>query len=114
MPNSDKVFTSASPWIVGREALLTDAVDDFLHEMTRRKPWVRARYEALLGGLAAHLDAALERPAPLTALSYRHANAWLKTTDDRALAERALGDFTDYLVRWGWLEAHPLRQLQAV
>ena len=114
MPSPGKVFTSASPWIVGREALLTDAVDDFLHEMTRRKPWVRARYEALLGGLAAYLDAALERPAPLTALSYKHANAWLKTTDDRALAERALIDFTDYLVKWGWLEAHPLRQLQAV
>ncbi len=114
MSNVGRVFTSASPWIVGREALLTDAVDDFLHEMTRRKPWVRRRYEALLGELVEHLDAALERPAPLTALSYRHANAWLKTTDDRALAERALADFTDYLVKWGWLGAHPLRQLQAV
>ena len=82
--------------------------------MTRQKPWRRARYEALLGDFNVYLDATLERPAPLTALSYRHANAWLKTTDDRALAERALSDFSDYLVRWGWLEAHPLRQLQAV
>lgn len=114
MPSTDKIFTSASPWVVGREALLEEAVDDFLHEITRRKPWARARYEALLGGLAAYLDATLERPAPLTALSYKHANAWLKTTDDHVLAERALSDFTDYLVKWGWLEAHPLRQLQAV
>lgn len=114
MPSANRVFTSASPWVVGREALLEEAVDDFLHEMTRQKPWLRARYEALLEGLTAHLSA--ERPAPLSALSREPIDAWLKVwlTDDRAFAERALGDFSDYLVKWGWLDTHPLRQPQAV
>lgn len=110
MRNVSRVFTSASPWVVGREALLEDAVDDFLHETTRQKPWLRARYELLLEELTAHLDAVLACPAPLTALSRRHADAWLRTTAERALAERALGEFADYLVKWGWLDAHPLRQ----
>lgn len=116
MPSTGKVFTSASPWVVGREALLGEAVDDFLHEMTRQKPWLRARYEALLGGLNAHVDAELERPAPLSALTRKRADAWLKSlpAEGRSLAESALGDFTDYLVKWGWLEAHPLRQPHAV
>lgn len=118
MPSPSKVFTSASPWVVGRKALLEDAVDDFLHEMTRQKPWLRARYEALLGSLNAYVnvDVELERPAPLTALTFKHADAWLKTlsAEQRPLAERALGDFTAYLVKWGWLEAHPLRQPRAV
>jgi hypothetical protein len=110
------VFTSASPWVVGREALLEEAVDDFLHEMTRQKPWLRARYEVLLGSLNVHVDAGLERPAPLTALTRKRADAWLTSlaTEGRPLAESALSDFTDYLVKWGWLEAHPLRQPHAV
>lgn len=115
-PSLDKVFTSASPWVVGREALLEEAVDDFLHEMTRQKPWLRARYEALLGGLNAHVDAELEHPAPLSALTRKRADAWIKTlsAEQRVTAEGALGDFAGYLVKWSWLEAHPLRQPQAV
>ena len=112
MPNLGRVFTSASPWVVGREALLAEAVDDFLHEMTRQKPWLRARYGALLEGLTAHLS--VERPAPLSALSREHVDVWLKTITERAFAERAVGDFSDYLVKWGWLDTHPLRQAQAV
>lgn len=116
MPSTGKVFTSASPWVVGREALLEEAVDDFLHEMTRQKPWLRARYEALLNSLNAHVDAELDGPAPLTALTHKRADAWLKSlsAEPHSLAESALGDFTDYLVKWGWLEAHPLRQPHAV
>jgi len=110
------VFTSASPWVVGREALLGDAIDDFLHEMTRQKPWLRARYEALLEEFDTHIAAELERPVPLTALTRKRADAWAHTlpADERPLAERALADLTDYLVKWGWLEAHPLRQAQVV
>lgn len=112
----ERVFTSAKPHVVGREALLGDAVDDFLQEMTRQKPWLRARYAALLEGLNASLDAELDRPAPLTALTSARAGAWKRglRPEQRALAESALGDFADYLVKWGWLEAHPLRQPQAV
>ena len=111
-----RVFTSASPWVVGREALLEEAIEDFLHEMTRQKPWLRARYEALLGGLNVYMDAEFERPALLTALTRKQADAWLKSLSakGRPLAESALADFSDYLVKWGWLEIHPLRQPQAV
>lgn len=112
MSEAQRVFTSASPWVVGREALLEEAVDDFLHEMTRQKPWLRARYEAVLGDLNTHLSE--KRPAPLSALSRPSAEAWLGTTDERVFAERTLTDFSDYLVKWGWLDAHPLRRSQAV
>lgn len=105
-----RIFTTTSPWVVGREALLEYAVDDFLNETTRQKPWLRARYEAQLGSLNAYLDAVLGGPAPLTALSEKHADAWLETVGDRVLAERALRDFTNYLVGWGWVKTHPLRQ----
>lgn len=114
MPSANRVFTSASPWVVGREALLGEAVDNFLHEMTRQKPWLRARYEVVLDELTTHLSATLERPAPLSALAREHVDAWLKTTAERTFAERAVGDFSDYLVKWGWLDTHPLRQSQAV
>ena len=114
MRNVSRVFTSASPWVVGREALLEDAVDDFLHEMTRQKPWLRARYETALKDLNTYLDTALDGPAPLRVLSKKHTEVWLKTVGDRALAERALRDFTNYLVGWGWVKTHPLRQPQPV
>ena len=113
--NLNRVFTSASPWVVGREALFEDAVDDFLHETTRQKPWLRARSEAELGSLNAYLDRVLDGPAPLEALSKRHADAWLRglgehTQGERALAARALAEFSDYLVKWGWLPSHPLER----
>lgn len=111
-----RLFTSARPPVVGREALLEDATDDFLRELTRQKPWLHARYEGLLGGLDAYLSARLNRPAPLTALSCETVAAWKRTLSavQRPLAERALEDFADYLVKWGWLEAHFLRQPHAV
>ena len=100
------------------EALFGDAVDDFLHETTRQKPWLRARFEAQLKGLNAYLDSVLDGPAPLKALSKRRADAWLRglneRTTERALAERALAEFADYLVKWGWLPSHPLERPPAV
>lgn len=115
MSELNRVFTSVAPWVVGREALFEDAVEDFLHETTRQKPWLRARFEAQLRGLNAHLDAALGGPAPLKALSKTHADAWLRgptgrTPNERALSERALTEFADYLVKWGWLPSHPLNR----
>ncbi len=115
MSSTSRVFTSAAPWVVGREALLEEAIDDFLHEMTRQQPWLRARYEALLGDLSGCLEAKLDAPAPLSALTQGRASAWLTAQKgERALAESALNGFADYLVKWGWLDAHPLRQPQAV
>jgi hypothetical protein len=116
MPSMERVFTSAAPWVVGREALLEYAIDDFLRTMTRQKPWLRARYEALLEDLNTFLDTELDRPTPLTALTRKRVEDWVKSlsAEQRPLAESALSDFSDYLVKWGWLEAHPLRQLHAV
>jgi hypothetical protein len=108
------VFTTSSPWVVGREALLEDAVEDYLHEMTRQQPWLRARYEALLGSLVASIEAELAGPPPLRALTRERSSAWLATVAERELAQRALTSFADYLVRWRWLEAHPLRVPYAV
>lgn len=115
MPSTGKVFTSAAPWVVGREALLEYAIDDFLRTMTRQKPWLRARYEALLEDLNTFLDTELDRPAPLAAFTQRCVDAWVESlsAEQRPLAESALSDFSDYLVKWGWLEAYPLRQPQA-
>lgn len=111
----ERVFTSAAPWVVGREALLEYAIDDFLRTMARLKPWLRARYEALLEDLNTFVDTEVERPAPLTAFSRQPVDDWMKSlsAEERPLAESALSDFADYLVKWGWLEAHPLRQPQA-
>ena len=114
MSSPNRVFTSASPWVVGREALLEDAVDDFLHETTRQKPWLRARFGAQLTGLNAHLDGVLGGPAPLASLSRERADGWLRGVADRAMAERALAEFADYLVKWGWLPSHPLNRPPAV
>lgn len=110
------LYRSTAPHIVGREALFAYALEDFLNETTRQKPWLRARYEALLEDLNEHLDVELDRPAPVSVLNSQRANAWLRTLsgEHRMLAERALNDFTRYLVAWDWLEANPLHQLQAV
>ncbi len=112
---SEHVFTTTSPWVVGREALLEYAVEDFLHHATRQQPWLRARYEALLGGLVEMLEEELGAPPPVSALTLSRVNRWLAGVGaQRDLAERALGDFADYLVRWRWLTCHPLRTAQAV
>lgn len=104
-------YRSAPP-IVGREALLDYAVEDFISEITRQKPWRRARYETLLESLEEHVSAALTRPAPVSVLNQTGANTWLQTlpTEQRPLAEEVLRDFSNYLVAWNWLEVHPLER----
>ncbi len=109
------IFTTVSPWVVGREALLEEALDDFLHETTRRQPWLRARYEGLLGGLVAAIETELGEPAPVSALNRERGNRWLLALGpERVLGERALETFADYLVKWRWTEAHPLRSAHVV
>lgn len=48
MPSTARFYTSSAPHVVGHEALLADAAKDFIHETTRQKPWLHARYVALL------------------------------------------------------------------
>ncbi len=111
----NRIFTTTSPWVVGREALLEEAVDDFLHETTRRQPWLRARFEGLLGELVAAIETELGQPAPVTALNRERGSRWLVALGaERALGERALETFADYLVKWRWTETHPLRPAYAV
>ena len=107
-------YTSSAPHIVGREALLNYAVEDFIHEVTRQKPWRRARYETLLKSLNEHLDTRLGQTAPVMALDAARAETWLLTLPaaQRPLAEDALNDFADYLVTWNWVKVHPLRRVQ--
>lgn len=50
--HNSKLPEVKAPWIVGREPLLEYAADEFLHEVTRQRPWFHARYEALLENLA--------------------------------------------------------------
>ena len=115
MERVTRTFTTTSPWIVGREALLSDALDDFLHETTRRQPWFRARFEGLLGGLIMAAETELGQPVPVTALNRERGNRWLLTLGaERALGERALETFADYLVKWRWTEVHPLRPAYTV
>ena len=105
---------ASAPHIVGREALLDYALEDFMGEVTRQKPWRRARYETLLGSLSERIGAELDQPAPVTALNQTRAQAWLQTfpNEQRSVAEEALRDFANYLVSWGWLKEQPLRQPQ--
>lgn len=97
------------PWIVVRETLLEHAIEDFLGELARDRPWLRARHDALLGELEGWLSAELGRPAGLAALDRFHAVAWLMTLPeaDRPDAERALRDLAEYTVGWRWLAAAP-------
>lgn len=111
-----RIFTSSAPWVIGREALFADATEDFLHEMTRQRPWLRVRYESLLGKLSEALDAELQVPAPLTALTPARSEAWLQQVDiaERPMAESVLNAFADYLVKWGWVNNHPFQKIQPV
>ncbi|WP_051935405.1 hypothetical protein [Deinococcus sp. YIM 77859] len=92
-----------APPIVGRPVLLEYAAIEFLHEVTRQKPWRRARYEALLMAL----DEFLGAPAPLAAYTSRAARAWQRQLPPPAQEDAAelLSDFETYLSDWGWLES---------
>ncbi len=95
----------AAPWIIGREALLDDALEDFLAKLTRQRPWLRTRYGALLQDLKGLLDRELGL-TPLTALTPDRTAAWLAglAPEKRLLAEEALQDFDTYLMEWAWIK----------
>lgn len=96
--------TPKAPWIVGRTPLLMHAADDYLNELTRQTPWLKARREELLEALGASLG----EPAPLLAYTPAAGEAWTRSLPDAEQTEAAelLADFRAYLEDWGWLEAH--------
>ncbi|WP_221089799.1 hypothetical protein [Deinococcus aquaedulcis] len=98
-----------APWIVGRTPLLEHAADDFLNEVTRQKPWRRARYEDLLSAL----DTFLGGGAPLLAYTRATGEAWLRALheSEQEDARELLTEFRSYLREWGWLDsARPVNQ----
>jgi hypothetical protein len=106
MQTHTKIYTSQAPHVVGQEALLEHAVDDFLRRTTRLKPWRKARYEALLEDLDGYLQELLKRPTPLNAFVTPLTENWLKQVaiEQQELARELLGEFETYLVEWRWLE----------
>jgi DNA-binding transcriptional MocR family regulator len=102
-----RIYTSQAPHVVGQEALLEFAVDDFLRRTTRLKPWRRARYEALLESLDGYLEDLLKRPTPLNAFVTPLTENWLKQLmiEQQDFARELLEEFETYLVEWAWLEA---------
>ncbi|MBZ9749436.1 hypothetical protein K7W42_01030 [Deinococcus sp. HMF7604] len=105
-----KVVAVKAPGPVGRTLLLEHAAADFLVEITREKPWRRARYEDLLDTLETYLG----RPAPLLAYTRATGEAWLRALheSEREDARDLLTEFRAYLRDWGWLDlARPVNQL---
>ncbi|GGK41697.1 hypothetical protein GCM10008955_39370 [Deinococcus malanensis] len=94
-------LASRAPWIVGRTVRLEHAAEDFLNEVTRQQPWLRARYEALLEDLDDFLGGA----APLSALTTEQTSAWQTSLDASTREDPAamLRDFTTYLQDWHWV-----------
>ena len=97
------VTAPKAPWIVGRTILLEDAATEFLNEITRQRPWRRARFEELLDSL----DEYLGSPAPLLAYTRLTGESWLRSlpADDREDAAELLTEFRAYLRDWGWLDS---------
>jgi DNA-binding transcriptional MocR family regulator len=108
MQTHNRIYTSQAPHVIGQEALLEYAIDDFLRRTTRLKPWRKARYEALLENLDSYLQDLLKRPAPLNAFVTPLTDNWLKqvTIEQQDCARELLEEFETYLVEWCWLETN--------
>ncbi|THF68891.1 hypothetical protein E7T06_14615 [Deinococcus sp. Arct2-2] len=102
-------LTPKAPWIVGRTPLLEHAAADYLNELTRQTPWLKARREELLEAF----DAYLGEPAPLLAYTPVSGEAWTLTLPESEQAEAAelLADFRAYLHDWGWRPDNSLVEL---
>ena len=102
---------SNAPWIIGREPLFKDALEDFEGELTRTEPWNKARIISALESLEAQLEADLGMPASLQALTRTDIATWFKKLEheDYNQALLALEAFGEYLVAWGWTSQIPWR-----
>jgi hypothetical protein len=92
------VWTGKADWIVGRPATLEDALHDFDGELGRQSPWLRSSLMPHLEALSTQLgDVRLE------AIRHDQIQAWLELQDNPE-AQRALGQFRQYLIEWRWCE----------
>jgi hypothetical protein len=103
----NQLFVSNAPWIVGRPALLEYALEDFLGELGRQRPWTRSHVQDLLESLNVWLEVQMGQPVILEQLQAEHVTNWLETLDfnNRSDARLALGLFAEYVLCWGWLES---------
>ncbi|MFC6591355.1 hypothetical protein ACFP81_04550 [Deinococcus lacus] len=92
-----------SPRIVGSPTLLIHAAEDFANELTRQRPWVKARYEEVLDLLDDHLSE--QQPATLAEYQALDRAAYVQSlpTEEQALAAEVLAEFDAYLREWGWI-----------
>jgi hypothetical protein len=109
MAEMNQVFVSNAPWIVNRPVLLEYALEDFLSELGRQRPWTRSHTAVLLEGFAVWLEARLGQPATLGQVSTSQVTDWLATlpSEHRSDARDALTGFAAYLTGWGWIENCP-------
>lgn len=103
----NQIFVSNAPWIIGRPALFEYALEDFLGELGRQRPWTRARFQELLEDFNLWLDSQLNFPVSLEQVSIELVQGWFETLaiHNRSDARQALEMFAEYLVSWGWLES---------
>ena len=109
------VFYSQAPWVVGRPTLLEHALDDFDGEVTRQRPWLRARFEAVLERLQADLDLEHDGATPLAAVTPARLDAWLAAQPEaeRDFDRAVLEALAAYLVGFGWVEPAQLPDMAA-
>lgn len=93
--------SSIAPWVVGREALLEYAIDDYLRELGRARPWLGKTHEEVLTHLNAHLDAK-HGLTPLRVLHSEEVNLWVQAQDPEA--QQVMQDFKAYVTEWNWLD----------
>lgn len=103
----NQIFYSNAPWIVGRPALFEYALEDFLGELGRQRPWTRNHVQQSLEALNAWLEAQQNSVVLLGQINPKLVRLWLENlaVQDRADAGTALELFAEYLVGWGWLES---------
>ncbi|GHG01609.1 hypothetical protein GCM10017783_12310 [Deinococcus piscis] len=87
--------------IVQGEPLMIHALEDFVGELTRQRPWLKARYEEALEAVDDLLSA--DTPATLSAYLSTDPAALLAALPGQELLAEALGAFNDYLREWHWV-----------
>lgn len=92
---------SRAAHIVHGEPLMIHALEDFAGELSRQRPWLKARYEAALEAVDDLLS--VQTPATLAAyLSADHADL-LAALPEQPLLTEALDAFGAYLREWHWV-----------
>lgn len=87
--------------IVQGEPLMIHALEDFVGELTRQRPWVKARYEEALEAVDDLLSQ--DTPAGLAAYLAADRAELLAALPEQPLLAEALDEFGAYLREWRWV-----------